>query len=335
MKRPHASCPRRLSRGPSRPDVRPVAILAAGAAALLLVTGVALAAHLRLVVAFDSAAKQTPENIAVADGGTIYVSLSFASQVRRISPDGKQVTLTVPTMGGITTGLAIDRHHGDALDVGVRSPSPGAAGIWRIDRSRFALPRRIVPLPAGSFANGITFDTGGNLYVADSSMGIIWRVARGSSRATVWARSKLLAPTGAAYKSFPLPGANGIKVRGHIVYVTNTATEKVLSIPIRRDGAAGKITIRHGGIQGDDFAFAANGDMYIAENPLSRLVKLTAAGRLTTIATAADGLQNPSAVAFDPRPGRRTRLYITNSAYFGTSPSLQETIATTSGMRLP
>jgi hypothetical protein len=75
--------------------------------------------------------------------------------------------------------------------------------------------------------------------------------------------------------------------------------------------------------------------MFIAENPLSRLVRVTPRGRTTIVTTAKDGLQNPSAVAFDPRPGRRTHLYITNSAYFGTHPSLEEMITDTVGRPLP
>jgi sugar lactone lactonase YvrE len=232
----------------------------------------------------------------------------------------------MPTMGGITTGLAIDHHHSGDLDVGIRSSDPRAAGIWRIPRARFADPIRIAALPTDSFANGITFDDAGNLYIADSDLGRIWRIARGASRATVWAQSRLLAPTGAKYKSFPLPGANGIKLRHNLVYVTNTAIETVLTIPLLPGGSAGKVTVRFRGIAGDDFAFASDGDIYVAENPLNKLIRIDPTGRVTRIATAADGLQNPSAVAFDPRPRLRTHLYITNSAYFGTRPSLQEIV---------
>lgn len=309
-------------------------ILIAVGACLLLATASALAAGLRTVIAFDPAAKQTPENLVIADDGTVYLSLSFASQIRRISADGRQATLTMPTRGGITTGLALDRHGRD-LDVGIRSSDPAAAGIWRIPEGRFSNPTRIAALPPDSFANGLTFDQNGNLYVADSNLGRIWRIASGASRATVWAQSRLLKPTGARFENFPLPGANGIKVRADVIYVTNTATETVLRIPIRRDGDAGKITVRLHGIQGDDFAFAANGDMFITENPRSKLLRVTPEGRISTIATANDGLQNPSAVAFDPRLGRRTHLFITNSAYFGTHPSLQELNTNTAGLRLP
>ena len=318
-----------------RPHVHPVRLLMTCAAALGLLSAVAVASGPRTVVAFDSAAKQTPENLAIADDGTIYVSLAFASEIRRIAPDGVQTALTMPTLGGITVGVAIDRHHGGDLDVAVRSPNAAAAGIWRVPRRRFAHPTRIAALPTNSFPNGITFDAAGNLYIADSTLGAVWRIAPGASHATAWARSKLLSPTGASFENFPLPGANGIKVRGDRVYVTNTATETVLAIPIRPNGLAGQITVRLRGIQGDDFAFAANGDMYIAENPLSKLIRVSPSGRITLIATAANGLDNPSAVAFDPRATRRANLYITNSAYFGTHPSLQELATRTMGERLP
>jgi sugar lactone lactonase YvrE len=302
---------------------------------LLVFAAGAAAAPLQTVVAFDPAAAQTPENLAIARDGTIYVSLAFASQIRRIAADGSQSSLTVPTLGGITVGVAIDRHYDGDLDVAVRSPDPAAAGIWRIPRSSFADPTRIAALPTSSFPNGITFDSAGNLYVADSSLGVIWRIARGSSQATVWSESPLLDPTGASFMGFPLPGANGIKIRRDVVYVSNTATQAILAIPILRAGGAGKVAVRFTGIEADDFAFAANGDLYITENPLSTLVRVTPEGDITTLATHTDGLDNPSAVAFDPRPDRRSDLYITNAAYFGTHPSVQLTTTDTIGQRLP
>ncbi len=302
---------------------------------LFLVTPAASATQLKTIAAFDLAAGQTPENLAIADDGTIYVSLAFASEIRRISPGGGQTALTLPTGGGITVGVAIDRHHGDDLDVAVRSPDPAAAGIWRVPRATFADPTRIAALPTSSFPNGLTFDRLGNLYVADSSLGVIWRIAPGTSQATVWTEDPLLEPTGASFMGFPLPGANGIKIHHDVLYVSNTATEDILTIPIMRDGGAGKIAVRFTGIQADDFAFAANGDLFIAENPLSTIIRLTPRGELTTVATHADGLDNPSAVAFQPTRGDHKDLYITNAAYFGSHPSLQETATYEVGERLP
>ena len=65
---------------------------------------------------FNPAAQETPENLAIASDGTIYVSLAFASEIDRIAPDGIQSKVTIPTDGGITVGVAIDRR-ANGLDI--------------------------------------------------------------------------------------------------------------------------------------------------------------------------------------------------------------------------
>lgn len=77
-------------------------------------------------------------------------------------------------------------------------------------------------------------------------------------------------------------------------------------------------------IEADDFAFAANGDLYVAENPPSRIVRVGRTGRRIVVAGPSDGLDNPSAVAFGATAATRSDLYITNAAYFGSHPSLQQ-----------
>jgi sugar lactone lactonase YvrE len=64
----------------------PARLIGALIVLLALAASAAAAAPLRTVVAFDAAAKQTPENLAVAGDGTIYVSLAFAGKIRRIAP---------------------------------------------------------------------------------------------------------------------------------------------------------------------------------------------------------------------------------------------------------
>jgi sugar lactone lactonase YvrE len=149
------------------------------------------------------------------------------------------------------------------------------------------------------------------------------------------ARASLHTVTAATFMHVALPGANGIKIRRGAVYVSNTSTKKILAIPMRADGSAGKIAVRFSGFEADDFAFAADGDLYIAENPPSKLVRIAPGGSVTTLAANANGLQNPSAVAFGTRPRQRRWLYVTNSAYFGTHPSLGRIVTRTPGQRLP
>jgi hypothetical protein len=71
----------------------------------------------------------------------------------------------------------------------------------------------------------------------------------------------------------------------------------------------------------------------VTDNPSSQLLRIVPGGIITTLADSTDGLDNPSDVAFDPRPDHRRELLITNSAYFGTHPSLEEIRTDSIGQR--
>jgi sugar lactone lactonase YvrE len=109
------------------------------------------------------------------------------------------------------------------------------------------------------------------------------------------------------------------------MYVSNTSTDEILTIPLKPDGTAGEITVRYHLNAPDDFAIARNGDLYVAENVPNQLVRVTPGGTITTLATATDGLSNPSAALFGTLGREHSRLYVTNSSYFGSNPSLQIT----------
>lgn len=300
----------------------------------------ATASAVQTLFTFDFAAGETPENIAIDRDGTIYVSLAFASTICRIAPDGTQTRVAVPTGGGIVVGVAIDHHHDGDLAVAVRSSDAGAAGIWRIARAGFGSGgsvARLAALPADSFANGMTYDHRGNLFIADSALGRVWRIASGATSATVWSADPLLQPTGATFQNFPLPGANGVKFWLNALYVSNTSTSTIVRIPVLPDGSAGKAAIRFADVQADDFAFDVFGTLYIASNPLNLLLRVTDAGTVTTLATKAkDGLDNPSAVAFGTQGLDHLAIYITNAAYFSQAPrpSVQRLFVGVPGLRL-
>ncbi|MCL2393364.1 MAG: hypothetical protein FWC87_01645 [Acidimicrobiaceae bacterium] len=284
---------------------------------------------LRTVASFDRSTGQTPENLAIESDGDVVVSLSFAGELVDVAPNGSRSFVTLPTGGGLTVGVVADIAHGGDLDVAVESAEASDAGLWRVPLAAFrnpdAQPYRIAALPTSSFPNGMAFDAEGNLYIADSTRGAIWRLARGSSTPTIWSSSPLFVPTGASFGGLALPGANGLKVFQGSVYTSNTSTSEILAVPILPGGAAGAVSVRERIPEPDDFAIAPDGSMFVAENVPDKFVHVSPSGRVTTMFTAADGISNPSAALFSPVRGQAHDLYITNSAYFGDAPSLQMT----------
>jgi hypothetical protein len=286
---------------------------------------------LQTVASFDRSAGQTPENLAIEADGEVVVSLSLASEVVDVTPNGNESFVMLPTSDGLTVGIVADLAHGGDLDVGVESSVASDAGIWRVPLSAFRNPNtqpyRIAALPTSSFPNGMAFDAHGNLYIADSTLGAIWRLAPGSSTPAVWSSSPLFAPTGASFGGLALPGANGLKVHSGVVYISNTSTSEILAVPILQDGAAGPVSVLYRIDEPDDFAIAPDGSMFVAENVPDQFVRVSPSGRVTTILTGADGISNPSAALFSPVHGHSHDLYITNSAYFSDAPTLQVTRA--------
>lgn len=69
----------------------------------------------------------------------------------------------------------------------------------------------------------------------------------------------------------------------------------------------------------DGIAVGVLGDVFVAVNPQSTLVRVAPDGSTTTLATAADGLENPASLAFGAGSDRKS-VYVTNFAIFTTPP---------------
>lgn len=182
-------------------------------------------------------------------------------------------------------------------------------------------------------------DAAGNLYLTDDRLGAIWRVRPGDRTAAVWVSDLALAPDPAGA---PVYGANGIEVFRGAVYVSNPSRAALLRYAIGTDGAAGRAETPHGDMRSanvDDFAFDTEGNIFVATVVNTTVERIAPDGGVTTVLTAADGLEQPTAVAFDTRGGT-THLYVTNAAFFsppGTIPhaSLLRVAVVVPGESLP
>jgi hypothetical protein len=273
----------------------------------------------RILVHFSLPAGQQPENIAVEDDGTADLTFAFTGQVVRVTGDGVIHPLAslpaapagsaAPVLGAPFTGGIVIAPDGTRY-VNYSTGTAALTGTWRLRPG--CPPVRIAALPPTSLANGLAMSDDGTLYVADSALGVIWRVPASGGTPTVWASGPALAPAG-------FLGANGLKVHDGAVWATNTDRGTVLRIPIGPGGAAGPIQTIATGLAGiDDLAFAGHDTILAAINTFSELALIRLDGTAAIVLTSADGLSNPTSVAVAGQT-----VYVPSAAYITqTDPNL-------------
>nr|BFE59436.1 hypothetical protein GCM10020063_039620 [Dactylosporangium thailandense] len=266
-------------------------------------------------VHFDLTQGQLPENIIAEAGGDVVVTFAASRQVARIDTAGRiRVLATLPAPSAaeglstpvlhfpLATGLA--RADSGILYALYAAGSPTLSGLWRIEPGR--TPHRIAALPAASLPNGLALNAGGTkAYAADSALGVVYEIRLSDGAVRTWA-------TGADLQADGFLGANGVKVHGRSVWVSNLDRGTLLRIPMRPDGSAGRTAVAATGLEGiDDFAFIGPGDTVLAALNQPNTVVLVAPGRAPSVVlSAVDGLQGPTAVAVHGR-----RIWVPSAAY--------------------
>jgi sugar lactone lactonase YvrE len=226
-----------------------------------------------------------PEGLDVDSAGNVYVTtfgftgsgpVSGEAQlfvfdrhgrlIRQVSIAGSSAHLLGlrfhPTTGAL---LANDFGGGKVLNV---NPHTGATSVF------MTLPA--LPHPGGSGLNDITFDKSGNVYVSDSSQGIVWIVPPTGGEAKVWVDSALLRTAGV-----PPFGANGLRFNRleTALFVANTGDDTVIKIPVA-GGTAGTPTIFVNAINGaDGLLIDEHDNLWVAANQADEIVVVDPTGR--------------------------------------------------------
>jgi sugar lactone lactonase YvrE len=301
--------------------MRARAIVAIAAFILALSSGLAHASlPLETIVAFNPAAGEFPEGLAISKTNQIYVSMTNPiGEIRKIGANGEQSVLThfdVPGFGPL--GLATSAS--GFLYVAMSTFDPATRGVYvvRADGTSARLPGTGGIL----FPNGLALDKRGNVYATDSIAGAVWRIPPHGS-AQLWIQDPLLEGTGVLGLGFPL-GANGIAFRHNEIFVTNTEGSRLVRIPVEPDGSAGSPSVLAEAPElfgSDGVALGVHGNIYVAVNPQSTLTLVSQAGSIDTLATAADGLNGPSSLAFGAGKGDRQNLFILNFSAFSATPT--------------
>ncbi len=237
----------------------------------------------------------TAEGVAVDKAGSVFVSVREGDNgvVVRYSRDGvpERVAEVGPGMiGGLVISAEGDVYAAVAVGAG--------RGVYRIPRHGGG-PELVPGTDQIVFANALTFDPAGTLYITESySMtdtggygpGGIWRVPRGGD-ATLWIRDALLTGVGAVL-GYPV-GANGIAFFRGDLYVVNTDKSLIVRVPVLRQSKPGRpeIWAQIGEVagsplsgnpappMGDGLALDVHGNVYVALVSRSAVVRLNADDR--------------------------------------------------------
>lgn len=276
--------------------------------ATLFAAPAAYAGNLTTFVTFDPSKNELGENLVFDQDNNLFVSLALSNEVRKITPEGVQSTYATfdGAPGSFVVGLVIDDRTGDlfvAYDPVGQIPE---VFVVHPDLSK----QVIATFPLGGLLNGMTPDDDGNLYIADSIAGVIWRVSSSGGTPVVFV--DLHAPG-----NFPNITANGIKFDKHKrnLYVTMTAQGTILRVPIDRDGQPGTPEVFATNVTPDDFCFDELGNLYLATQPGMSVLRIHPDGTREILASAADGLQRTSAVLFGRRGEQRLNLYILSGLF--------------------
>ncbi|WP_254530613.1 SMP-30/gluconolactonase/LRE family protein [Natrinema gelatinilyticum] len=268
-----------------------------------------------LQIVSDFEPPSLPENIAIDDDGTVYLSMAPAGQVVAVDSDGNQSSVATIDVGqGLLLGITV---LGGVLYVANGSGQPETHGVWRVEPDGSGDPERIASLPAQeSMPNGIIPDPSleDALLVSDHLGGAIWRVTTDGD-AEPWVSDSLLEPNTEAQTPV---GADGLAVHPDgDVYVDNLNAGSVMRVPVADDGSAGQVEqiVQDEGLVGaDGMTIDEEGTPYIAVNARNEVVRITDDQQLETVVSGAP-LDFPADVHFGTTGSTATLLYIANFAY--------------------
>jgi sugar lactone lactonase YvrE len=207
----------------------------------------------------------TPEGLCLDSKGNIYASMPGLDEVVMLKDDGSYEHVAyVPSKEdvgkGVVYGMEVDKDDniiiayvefskyislGDDL-FNPRHPACGDAnvkksGVYKIDaktRAVTAVATRADGWPF-CFPDDVALDTAGNIYLTDLTYSGVWKISADGKKVGMWSDDPLI---NWSEPSLPM-GANPIaidKQNKNIYVATTTLDGRIVKIPIKEDGSAGK-----------------------------------------------------------------------------------------------
>src|SRR5207245_2852858 len=222
-----------------------------------------------------------PEGIAIDPTGNLYATSFAFAPVANIcveSPSGQIIDVIPVPAGKAGVASLLGALFEPSQGLYVVDFANGAPTNGRLLRINVATHDVTVLATGFSAPNGIAQDRHRNLYVSDSFLGAIFKVAPDGSSNTVWVQDPRLAPQPGGSPPF---GANGVAFdrNQRFLYVASTSDSKVYRIPVEDDGSAGAMELFASGAAidasqqttealhgADGIMFDVRGNLYVCAN---------------------------------------------------------------------
>ncbi len=232
------------------------------------------------------------ENVGTDRHGALWVSRLSRNVVERVDESGYVTgSVAVDSPGAVRVGPdnLMYADFGDST-TNVAAGSHGG-GVVRFDPDRPAAGAKVFASGLG-MANGLSFDSAGNLYVADTSTGVI-RIRPDGAIDTQWSAQARI------------PGLDGLAINGDSVYATQifSPTGRIYRIPIATPARSQVVAdLGSGGIPPlpDDMTVGPGGTLYLGTGTGHLLRVDPATGQICTLLSG----EPMTSVALDPhQPG--------------------------------
>ena len=222
-----------------------------------------------------------PEGIAIDPSGNLYATSFAFAPVANIcveSPSGQIIDVIPVPAGKAGVASLLGELFEPSQGLYVVDFANGAPTNGRLLRINVVTHDVTVLATGFSAPNGIAQDRHRNLYVSDSFLGAIFKVAPDGSSNTVWVQDPRLAPQPGGSPPF---GANGVAFdrNQRFLYVASTSDSKIYRIPVEDDGSAGPMELFASGAAidasqqttealhgADGIMFDVRGNLYVCAN---------------------------------------------------------------------
>jgi sugar lactone lactonase YvrE len=271
-----------------------------------------------LIVALDPALGQLPESITIEDDGTVLFSMSVARAVWKVIPDGLHAPELIAPLpvatGAFTSGIKVGPDGNIYVCSAGFSPALAASHVWRVSPDG-ATVTDFADLNNDGFPNDLVFDFEGNLFVTDSTLGLVYKIDRQGTPIVWLSDPRLVGNVAHPLLIIAAFGADGLAFDAlqQNLYIDNFDFGEIFRVQVGFDGTPGplELFVSDPRLAGSDgLAFDLAGHLYAAVNAQNQVANIAPDGTIA-IVTAGPPLDNPSSLAFGPlfSPARNT-LYI-------------------------